>query len=300
MSSNSNGEISSVFASAMNTLYRDDNNDVPSTSTPINPPKKEHKTTNSSHPIERQLQIMTSTLETINKRLSKLDIIENKLTNVVKEISSVKLEVSANSEKIRSMEHKLNLVETSIEFQSVTTDQLIAEKSDTSERLREMEKLSILLKQEVVDLKCRSMRDNLLFFGITEKNDENCIDIIHDFIVEHLQISDSRERIKIDRAHRIGKPISQHGDSVPNVRPRPIVVKFNYYQDRKEIKSKSKLLTDSNFGISEQLPRDIVMKRKMLMPTFKKEKERGHKVYFIKDKLFINDIEYRDCGVSQQ
>ena len=41
------------------------------------------------------------------------------------------------------------------------------------------------LPAEITDLKCRSMRDNLLVFSIPEENNENCDNKIVDLIVRH-------------------------------------------------------------------------------------------------------------------
>ncbi|KAH3747959.1 hypothetical protein DPMN_182395 [Dreissena polymorpha] len=86
------------------------------------------------------------------------------------------------------------------------------------------------LSDDVVDLKDRSMRNNLLFFNFDKENTfddrkhENCTNKIYEFCEKDLAMSGARDTIRIDRAHRIGN--YETGSK------RPIVVRFNYYQDK--------------------------------------------------------------------
>ena len=116
------------------------------------------------------------------------------------------------------------------------------------------------MKADILDLKSRSMRDNLLFFNIPESQDEDCAAIVTNFCKElH---TENAETIRLDRAHRIGK-------RQPN-KTKPIVVKFNFHQDKENIRKQAKQLKGTNFGTSEQFPREINEKRKIL---FQKKRE---------------------------
>lgn len=61
------------------------------------------------------------------------------------------------------------------------------------------------------------MRDNLLFFNIPERDQENTTEIIHELLETKMEIRDARNKVKIDRSHRIGR--KREG----NRKPRPIV-----------------------------------------------------------------------------
>ena len=83
------------------------------------------------------------------------------------------------------------------------------------------------LRSEIVDLKCRSMRDNLLFFQIPEEKDENCETKLLNFIENELGIVNASTQIQLHRAHRVG-PFKRG-------KTRPIVAKFAYYPDRERV-----------------------------------------------------------------
>ena len=93
-----------------------------------------------------------------------------------------------------------------------------------------------------------------------------------------LAIDGAGDRIKIDRAHRTGK--------YDTGKKRPIVVKFNFHQDKIEIKNKAReKLTNTQFRVSEQYPREIQERRKKLIPELIKEGKHAVLAY---DKLYIN------------
>ena len=51
-------------------------------------------------------------------------------------------------------------------------------------RIGELEESNKRLQETVVDLKARSMRDNLLFHNIEESDEENCTEVIYSLLEE--------------------------------------------------------------------------------------------------------------------
>ena len=85
----------------------------------------------------------------------------------------------------------------------------------------------------------------LLIHGITEGNQENTDDLALEFVREKSDIKLTQR--DLDRTYRIGK-----NDKRSN-RPRPVIVKFIRYNDRKKIFSKKKQLKNSGISITESL-----------------------------------------------
>ena len=101
------------------------------------------------------------------------------------------------------------------------------------------------MKDKMVDLESRSMRENLMFYGIAERGeDENCGDLVKGVCRETLKIT-TAENMLFDRAHRVG---AKRGSKV-----RPIVVKFHYYHERELVRRRSfdysETLKNHNMGI---------------------------------------------------
>ncbi|CAB3978824.1 Hypothetical predicted protein [Paramuricea clavata] len=164
-------------------------------------------------------------------------------------------------------------MKTSLEFAyaEVTDLKDEVEKTKKSEneiqcKMRNLEESNCLLQESVIDLKARSMRDNLLFYNVEER--ENTDEKIYQILEEKLQIPDARNKIKINRSHRVGR--KHHAQR----KPRAIVVKFNYFKDREDIRLNARKLKETRIGIAEQFPEEIEKIQQMLYPEMKSGKSR--------------------------
>ncbi|XP_052764106.1 uncharacterized protein LOC128206025 [Mya arenaria] len=120
------------------------------------------------------------------------------------------------------------------------------------------------LKNEIQDLKCRSMRDNLLFHMVAEERDENCEQKVLKLIEDKLNIPNASNDIRIQR---IG--------AYNAAKTRPIVDKFAFYPDRDRIRQAARQVKDGSIGVSEQFPREIMEKRRKFIPAMLKAREEG-------------------------
>ena len=93
--------------------------------------------------------------------------------------------------------------------------------------------------------------------------------------------------IPIERAHRLGKVREDK-------KTRPIIAKFSFHKDKeRRILSNARALAGSNYGISQDFPREIVEIRKGLIKAMKEAKKEGHDTKLVYDKLYINGRRYR-------
>ena len=113
-------------------------------------------------------------------------------------------------------------------------------------------------------------RENLRFFRIKEAaaSEEDTKEILVDVLKTELGMEDVNE-LEFQRVHRIGKRRSSDG------KPRQIIARFLKYPDRKAIMSNAWKLKGKDFGISPDLPKEIIDRRKKKMQQFKKAKEDG-------------------------
>ena len=108
---------------------------------------------------------------------------------------------------------------------------------DLLERMGSLENDHSKLENTVVDLQCRSMRDNLIFTGIDEVDlgegeHEDVEKTLETFLETEMHIYRPTE---FHRVHHIG-PLDK---TSVEPRPRPIIVKFEKFKDRKNTTDQS-------------------------------------------------------------
>ena len=278
------------------------------------------------------------------------------------------------------MENKVGDVEASCSFISAENDDrkkdLSKAKSEIASLKGKCENLekntqsymdkSAKLEAKVIDLESRSMRENLLFYGIPEGGpEENCENLVKTLCAEKLEILEPHSLV-FDRIHRLGnashnkvRPIVakfhyfkqremvrqasynhsaslkaanlgigiQWPQQVRDARKtlcaekleilephslvfdrihrlgnashnkvRPIVAKFHYIKQREMVRqasyNHSASLKAANLGIGIQWPQQVRDARKTLYPIMQQEKNKGNTAKMVKDKLFVNGIEY--------
>jgi hypothetical protein len=107
------------------------------------------------------------------------------------------------------------------------------------------------LKSKVLDLQCRSMKNNLVFTGLYQSQSENCENKLRGFIRQELEID---HYIEFGNIHRFGRRGTNNA--------RPIVARFIYHNDLQMVLQNAYKLKGSSFGISEQYPAEINNRRK--------------------------------------
>ena len=156
-------------------------------------------------------------------------------------------------------------------------------------KLEDMQNQLDQLKDEKLYMEVYQRRENLRFFGIKEAavSEEDTREILVDFLKTELGMEDANE-LEFQRVHWIGKRRSSDG------KPRQIIARFLKYPDREAIMSNARKLKGKDFGISPDLPKEIIDRRKKKMQQFKKAKEDGKPAYFSRaepDRLFIDGVQ---------
>ncbi|CAC5391863.1 unnamed protein product [Mytilus coruscus] len=165
-------------------------------------------------------------------------------------------------------------------------DRLLA--IETNDRSEQKEKETIKQMQDTItDLKCRSMKNNLIFSGLHFQQNEICEVKIQIFLESELGINYRVSFGKIN-LHRFGKP------GLNGVRP------ILYRRELEHVLSQTYRLKGKRFGICEQFPPEIENKRKELYPVMKKANADCKKVKLVRDKLYINGKPYNNTTASNK
>ena len=229
-------------------------------------------------------------LDLILERLKKLDEIDA----ISKKLDTLEHRLTGFESRIKNVENKSNVLERSVKFLSEQYESVKASK-DTSEFestiinthqniVKEMNEFIAQvtterdsLRDTVVDLQCRSMKNNLIFTGLEgEYPEEGIEEKLRDFLFYELNIG---QKIEFGNVHRFGRYI--RGKS------RPVVARFLYYNDLQLVKSRAYMLRGSSFGIREQFPASVEDKRKDLYPLMKKLRDDKQNAKLVRDKLYV-------------
>ncbi|ESO99350.1 hypothetical protein LOTGIDRAFT_158437 [Lottia gigantea] len=200
--------------------------------------------------IYQKLQKM-DLLDQINQRLCTM---ESRFDSLERTIYGMKTEIGSQAERLDGLEFQRSLVDDRMHMLAIENKEL---------------------KERMLDIQTRSMKDNLLFGGIEDTGDinENTEEIVQTFIKDKLQIS---EDIRFHVVHRLRKQ--------PDGKPRTIVAKFESSKD----KIKETLREWRPYSVYEQYPQEINERRKLLITVFKDARRLGNRASLNIDKLYIN------------
>jgi hypothetical protein len=151
-------------------------------------------------------------------------------------------------------------------------------------RITRAEKERDDMREELLQLEARMMRDNLMFYNIEEPAEEpthNCELTLKTFLTKEMKIRDvDMEKINFDRVHRIGKKVGN--------KKRPIVAKFNPADGKRIVMDHVKNLDKvKKYGVNDQLPRELEERKKKLLPAFKEARKDNKQPKWQLDKLVI-------------
>lgn len=224
-------------------------------------------------------QDLISKVDFLTSKLNKLDDIDSRLSVLDNKIDSVNRDVNTVKNRVEELEKSTQFISETFDELSVKTDEAVSERAGIKKEIVKLTTENKQLREDIIDMQARSMRDNLLFFGLKEDREENCTDVVLDFCENVLEMTNAKDRLEIDRAHRLGK-------FKPD-KTRPIVVKFNKFTQREEVRKNTKKLEKTGYGIGQQFPKEIQERRKVLVPVLKRAKENNKKVFMVRDKLYI-------------
>lgn len=116
-------------------------------------------------------------------------------------------------------------------------------------------------------MKSRATENNLIFFGIDDKEEYGEKEgILREFIGSEITLPESKnvEHFTFTKVHRIGrkKTDQEQRDPRVKVRPRPIVAQFDKFEDREAVRNAASTITNTKFGVREDFPIEIETKEK--------------------------------------
>lgn len=230
-----------------------------------------------SEDITRDLREIRSSIANINDKLQSLDLL-HKLSNDVEELK-------------QSLDFQTALVDV-LKQENAT---LRAEVNSLRHQSDEIQNTYFKIKQDILDLQCRSMRNNIVIHGVPEIQGETfqkTENLVKTFLASHLRMDEAAvQNIGFGRVHRIGQ--KHEGHSI-----RPIVAQFLDPKSKSMVMERGKELKGTKFSMNDQFPAEIVKRRRLLFPIMKDAKKSNKRVRLTVDRLYIDGLLYRNASVT--
>ena len=127
-----------------------------------------------------------------------------------------------------------------------------------------------------------------MFYGVDEVQTEDTEKEVRKVLVENLKMPKPKvDTLRFERVHRIK---TREANSS---KQRPIIARFSFYQEKREVFSFAKNLKHTGISIGDDYPVEINNIYRKLLPVLKAAKREKKKAFFKVDKLIIDNSIYR-------
>lgn len=270
------------------------------TSTPCNTQQPIQQIQADPNNTDKKLDNLTKKLSEICDKLASVDLLTEKISSFDNTMKNLAKSVETVTKRVDDIEKGMQFINETYESNKNDVKEvktLLNEiKTDNLEMNENVGQLKTELKElhdRHIDLQTRSMRENLIFSGIpmADKNEESdeTERILDHFMYRHLKMD---EIGAYQRAHRFGKEYEVKDKSGKvKYMTKSIVCRFQNFKERERVRKLAKELKGTVYGISEQFPKEINDKRKDLWPQYQEARRQRRKVFFKRDRLFVDGSE---------
>ena len=160
------------------------------------------------------------------------------------------------------------------------------------------------LKKKFDDQEAYSRRSNLIFANVPENDDEILLDWFNALCLDTLKVLKTNEKneeedddeesetppeyLKVERIHRLGPKIENNYAR----RPRDIIVRFAFYPDQQKVWKSRKQLNNSGIFMNLDYTKDVLEKRRRLLPIAKEARDQSMQATVIGDRLLVDGTFY--------
>ena len=219
----------------------------------------------------------------ISARFLEMNAKLDKFLGLFSEMEDLKTRLTVFESENKSLKGALKFTNEDLEERKTISTSIGAITNKNTEDIKSLERNFLSLKRCNIELEAYTRRENIKIFNIEENEGENGNNILREKMKTP---KEDEEGICFERIHcmKPGKSSSK---------PRPIIVKFGYYQYKEFVWSFVKNLKGTNLGIANDFPREIEEIQSKLYPVLKKAKKAKQSAFFKVDRLIINGQVYR-------
>ena len=223
------------------------------------------------------------TLKHVLQRLDKLDSVHRTVTHIDAEVATLKHdlrqselqydEIRKEVADLKLQSEKLNNLEQKVQSYSFSLNEAQAV------QLRSLRLYNEKLEDRLDNLDNYSRRENLILDGVQETAQENCFNV-----VSNLMMRLGLPPFKIQRCHRLGGP---HAN-----KPRPLITRFAFYQDKITLMSYQKQLRQNNIYLRDDLSPSCSRKQAVLRPVVRFLQSYDNRVRMVQDSIIFRGKRY--------
>lgn len=210
-----------------------------------------------------------------------LGSLQESVNAIMSEINSLKDRVSSNDALLSAISKKQDLFTENYEKVNGEIHDINCKIEKIEQDMVNNTSTTNLLCERLLAVERYSRGFNLRFYKIPERTDEDCINTL-----EKIISNDLSEKPVIENAHRVG-PLRNDGS------PRPIIAKFLYRPERRDILRKKKLFKNGIYTAEDLTPEDRKRKNE-LKTVMQNAYESGKRPKFRNGKLYIDGVLYND------
>ena len=138
------------------------------------------------------------------------------------------------------------------------------ELTESKKQYHELEKKYVCLHEKIIEQENYSRRDNLVFEGVKEQPNED-LQYIMTNLFREMEV-DKPERIQVVRCHRL---------KYSPLNPKPIIIRFGWFQDRQRVWDKRFNLKGKNVFVKENFAPETEAKRRIFYPIMKAARQQA-------------------------
>ena len=206
-------------------------------------------------------------------------------------LCSIKHDTDGAMESIDNLDHRVVILEDQSDHMGAHIEKLqkmfgtlANENKIPTGRLIRAEKQIARQQNEIMDLKSRSMRDNMIIKTkgpkYKETHNEDTSVTFKKFVAQKLHLPNS-DRISISRSHRMGKARGEYNCM--------IIAKVVNDSDQRKILENASALKDTGFSVTKQIPPEVEERKQFAWGEFRKARTDGKQAKFDVQKLYIDN-----------
>ena len=229
----------------------------------------------------------------LNQNVSSLgnDVPEGVNPPVWDMLCSIKHDTAGAMESVDNLDHRVVISEDQSDHMGAHIENLknlfgtlANENKILTGRLIRAEKQIVWQQNEIIDLKSRSMWDNMIIKTKGQKyketHNEDTSVTFKKFVAQELRLPNS-DRIFISRSHRMGKGRGKYN--------RMIKENMVNDSDRRKILENASVLKDTGFSVTKQIPSEVEGRKQFAWVEFRNTRTDGKQAKFDVQKLYIDN-----------